>query len=322
MMPGMSGYDVCRRIRADPGDRAAAGGATARRSTRSRSGSTASPPAPTISSASRSTSRSSSRASHSLLRIKRLHEQTQRQAAQLADWSATLERRVAEQVAENERLSRLKRFFSPKLAELIVDGSGEDPLKSRRREIVVVYSDLRGFTAFAETSEPEELMRTLGSFHGAMGRLVLAHEATLERFTGDGMMVFLGDPVPVENAAEQGVALALAMRDAPRSSCRRRGRSAASTSGSASASRRASRPSAPSASKGRIDYGAIGTVTNLAARLCQHAKAGEIIMSQRVYAEVSETFATEDLGELQLHGFARPMHAFRCVGPIGRRRRN
>ena len=97
---------------------------------------------------------------------------------------------------------------------MIVEGTGEDPLKSRRREIVVVYCDLRGFTAFAETTEPEELMRTLGSFHGAMGRLVLAHEATLERFTGDGMMVFLGDPVPVENAAEKGIALALAMRSA------------------------------------------------------------------------------------------------------------
>jgi hypothetical protein len=105
----------------------------------------------------------------SLLRIKRLHDEKQLQAAQLAEWSATLERRVAEQVQENERLSRLKRFFSPKLAELIVDGSGEDPLKSRRREIVVVYCDLRGFTAFAETTEPEELMRTLGSFHAAMG---------------------------------------------------------------------------------------------------------------------------------------------------------
>ena len=213
MMPGMSGYDVCRRIRADP--------------------ETALLPVVHCTSLDPQQERINGIAAGaddflskpinqpelfarvaSLLRIKRLHEQTQRQARQLADWSATLEQRVAEQVAENERLSRLKRFFSPKLAELIVEGSGEDPLKSRRREIVVVYSDLRGFTAFAETSEPEELMRTLGSFHGAMGRLVLAHEATLERFTGDGMMVFLGDPVPVENAAEKGIALALAMRSA------------------------------------------------------------------------------------------------------------
>jgi len=316
MMPGMSGYDVCRRIRADPA--------------------TALLPVVHCTSLDPQQERINGIAAGaddflgkpinqpelfarvaSLLRIKRLHEQTQRQAAQLADWSATLERRVAEQVAENERLSRLKRFFSPKLAELIVEGSGEDPLKSRRREIVVVYSDLRGFTAFAETSEPEELMRTLGSFHGAMGRLVLAHEATLERFTGDGMMVFLGDPVPVENAAEKGIALALAMRTAAAelaTTWRKRGVDLGLGIGVAQGFATVG----ALGFEGRIDYGAIGTVTNLAARLCQHAKAGEIIISQRVYAEVSEVVETEDLGELTLHGFARPAHAFRCVGPISR----
>ncbi|MEO8754042.1 MAG: response regulator, partial [Casimicrobiaceae bacterium] len=316
MMPGMSGYDVCRRIRANP--------------------ETALLPVVHCTSLDPQSERINGIAAGaddflskpinqpelfarvaSLLRIKRLHEQTQRQAAQLADWSATLERRVAEQVAENERLSRLKRFFSPKLAELIVEGGGEDPLKSRRREIVVVYSDLRGFTAFAETSEPEELMRTLGSFHGAMGRLVLAHEATLERFTGDGMMVFLGDPVPVENAAEKGIALALAMRTAAldlSASWRRRGVDLRLGIGVAQGFATVG----AIGFEGRIDYGAIGTVTNLAARLCQHAKAGEIIMSQRVYAEVSESVEAEDLGQLQLHGFARPAHAFRCLGPASR----
>jgi adenylate cyclase len=316
MMPGMSGYDVCRRIRANP--------------------ETALLPVVHCTSLDPQSERINGIAAGaddflskpinqpelfarvaSLLRIKRLHEQTQRQAVQLADWSATLERRVAEQVAENERLSRLKRFFSPKLAELIVEGNGEDPLKSRRREIVVVYSDLRGFTAFAETSEPEELMRTLGSFHGAMGRLVLAHEATLERFTGDGMMVFLGDPVPVENAAEKGIALALAMRMAAlelSASWRKRGVDLGLGIGVAQGFATVG----AIGFEGRIDYGAIGTVTNLAARLCQHAKAGEIIMSQRVHAEVSESVEAEDLGQLQLHGFARPAHAFRCLGPASR----
>ncbi|MFO1325145.1 MAG: response regulator [Burkholderiales bacterium] len=315
MMPGMSGYDVCRKLRADP--------------------QTALLPVVLCTSLDPQTERINGIAAgaddflgkpinqpelfarvQSLLRIKRLHEQTQRQAAQLADWSATLERRVAEQVAENERLSRLKRFFSPKLAELIVDGSGEDPLKSRRREIVVVYSDLRGFTAFAETSEPEELMRTLGSFHGAMGRLVLAHEATLERFTGDGMMVFLGDPVPIDNAAAKGVALAMDMRRAAQelsATWKKRGVDLGLGIGVAQGFATVG----AIGFEGRIDYGAIGTVTNLAARLCQHAKAGEIIISQRVYAEISESVETEDLGELQLHGFARPARAFRCLGPLG-----
>jgi adenylate cyclase len=303
MMPGMSGYDVCRRLRADP--------------------ETALLPIVLCTSLDPLQERINGIAAGaddflSKPIIKRLHEQTQRQAAQLADWSATLERRVAEQVAENERLSRLKRFFSPKLAELIVEGGGDDPLKSRRREIVVVYTDLRGFTAFAETSEPEELMRTLGAYHAAMGRLVLAHEATLERFTGDGMMVFLGDPVPVDHAAEKGVALALEMRDAAEelsAKWKKRGVDLGLGIGVAQGFATVG----AIGFEGRIDYGAIGTVTNLAARLCQHAKAGEIIVSQRVYAEVSEFVVTEDLGELQLHGFARPAHAYRCLGPLGAR---
>ena len=152
----------------------------------------------------------------SLLRIKRLHDQTQRQAAQLARWAATLEQRVAQGIAEVERLSRLKRFFSPHIADMIVSGEADDPLRSRRREIAVVYIDLRGFTAFAESSEPEEVMRTLGLYHAAIGRIVTAHEATLERFTGDGMMMFFGDPFPVPDPAGKALAMALDMQVAAR----------------------------------------------------------------------------------------------------------
>src|SRR2546422_1286207 len=126
----------------------------------------------------------------SLLRIKVLHDE-------LAEWNRTLERRVEAQVAQLERLARLKRFFSPQLAEMIVSGDADDPLKSHRREITVVFLDLRGFTSFAETSEPEEVMGVLREYHAEMGRLILEHEGTLERFTGDGMMIFFNDPVPV-----------------------------------------------------------------------------------------------------------------------------
>src|SRR6202008_1811434 len=148
----------------------------------------------------------------SMLRIKRLHDQVESLVAQVKDWNKTLEARVSEQVAQLDRMGRLKRFFSPQLAELIVAGDAEDPLKSHRREVTVVFLDLRGFTAFAETAEPEEVMSVLREYHAEMGRLILEHEGTLERFTGDGMMVFFNDPTPVPNAAERAVRMALAMR--------------------------------------------------------------------------------------------------------------
>jgi adenylate cyclase len=142
----------------------------------------------------------------SLLRIKELHDD-------LTTLNRSLEQRVQEQVAQLERLGRLKRFFSPHLAELIVAGGTEDPLKTHRREITVVFLDLRGFTAFAETAEPEEVMTMLGQYHEAMGRLVLEHEGTLERLTGDGMMIFFNDPLPVPNPTERALRMALSMRD-------------------------------------------------------------------------------------------------------------
>ena len=154
-----------------------------------------------------------------------------------------------EQVAQVERLGRLKRFFSPQLAELIVAGGADDPLRTHRREITVVFLDLRGFTAFAETAEPEEVMGVLREYHAAMGKLILEHEGTLERFTGDGMMVFFNDPVPVENPAERAVRMAAAMRDRVRRAPRASGGSAATTWTWASASRRATRRSARSASR-------------------------------------------------------------------------
>ncbi|MET1084317.1 MAG: response regulator, partial [Burkholderiales bacterium] len=156
----------------------------------------------------------------SMLRIKSLHDTVQEQAqrlkaqsAELERWNATLEQRVKQQLAELERISRLKRFFSPQLAEVIVQGGADDPLQSHRREVTVVFVDLRGFTAFAEAAEPEEVMSVLREYHARMGELVLAHEGTLERFTGDGMMIFFNDPMPVPNPAERALRMTVEMRD-------------------------------------------------------------------------------------------------------------
>lgn len=246
----------------------------------------------------------------SLLRIKRLYDETQRQASELRAWSASLEERIAQGVAEVERLSRLKRFFSPALAESIVRGGADDPLKSRRREIAVVYLDLRGFTSFAELYDPEDVMSVLADYHAEMGKVVLAFEATLERFTGDGMMVFLGDPVPVDRSASKAVALALDMQRAGATLSAywaRRGIQLGLSIGIA----KGYATVGAIGFEGRIDYGAIGTVTNLACRLCQRAGAGEILLSQRVQAEIDDEWTLDDLGDIALPGFARPARVFR-----------
>jgi class 3 adenylate cyclase len=244
----------------------------------------------------------------SLLRIKEFYETIEAQAAQLAEWNKTLEARVQEQVAQLERLGRLKRFFSPQLAELIVSGDAEDPLKSHRREVTVVFVDLRGFTAFAETADPEEVMGVLREYHAEMGKLILAHEGTLERFTGDGMMIFFNDPVPVPNPAERAIRVALAMRDRVSEltvKWRKRGYDLDFGVGIA----QGYATIGAIGFEGRWDYGAIGTVTNLAARLCGEAKPGQVLISQRLLATAEELVEVEPVGELTLKGFHRPVPA-------------
>ena len=244
----------------------------------------------------------------SLLRVKEYHDTVQAQAAQLAEWNKTLEQRVQEQVAQLERLGRLKRFFSPQLAELIVSGDAEDPLKSHRREITVVFLDLRGFTAFAETADPEEVMGVLREYHAEMGELILAHEGTLERFTGDGMMIFFNDPVPVPDPAGRAISMALAMRDRVADLTvrwRKRGYDLHFGVGIA----HGYATIGAIGFKGRWDYGAIGTVTNLAARLCGEAKAAQILISQRLLATVEDLVEVEPAGDLVLKGFHRPVPA-------------
>ena len=235
---------------------------------------------------------------------------------ELAEWSRTLERRVQEQVGQIERLGRLKRFFSPQLAELIVAGGADDPLNTHRREVTVVFLDLRGFTAFAETAEPEEVMAVLHEYHAEMGTLILEHEGTLERFTGDGMMVFFNDPVPVPDPAGRAVRMAVAMRDrvgALSAGWRKAGHDLALGVGIA----QGYATIGAIGFEGRWDYGAIGTVTNLAARLCGEAKGGQILVAQKVAGALEGRVELEEIGPLVLKGLLRPVAAFNTLSLKG-----
>jgi class 3 adenylate cyclase len=228
---------------------------------------------------------------------------------QVAELNRDLEARVAEQVEELGRVGRLKRFLAPQLAELIVSQGDEKILESHRREIVVVFCDLRGYTAFAETAEPEEVLDFLREYHGALGPLVSQFEGTLDQFSGDGIMVFFNDPVPVPDPAERAVNMAVAMREAASSltaAWRERGRELGFGAGIAQGY----------ATLGQIGfsersgYTAIGTVCNVAARLCGEAKDGEILLSQRVNVALKGSVATEQFGALVLKGLTQPVIAY------------
>ena len=249
----------------------------------------------------------------SMLRIKALQDTVQGQAAQLQEWNQTLERRVADQVAQLENLGRLKRFFSPQLAELILAGGAEDPLKSHRRELVVVFLDLRGFTAFAETAEPEEIMGVLREYHAQMGQAILEHEGTLERFAGDGMMVFFNDPVVVPDPAVRAVRMVVVMRQRLgelTAKWKKRGFTLDFGAGIA----QGYATIGAVGFEGRWDYGAIGTVTNLASRLCGEAQTGQILISQRVVGSVEDIAEVEPVGDLHLKGFLKPVAVFNLIG--------
>jgi adenylate cyclase len=235
---------------------------------------------------------------------------------QVTELNRSLEARVAEQVEELGRVGRLKRFLAPQLAELIVSQGDEQILESHRREIVVVFCDLRGYTAFTETAEPEEVLDFLREYHGALGPLVAQFEGTLDQFSGDGIMVFFNDPLPCPDPAERAVAMAVAMREAAGAliaKWRRRGRELGFGAGIAQGY----------ATLGQIGfaersgYTAIGTVCNLAARLCAEAKDGQILVAQRVALAVEEMTALEEIGALALKGLTQPVVAFNVPVPGG-----
>ncbi len=248
----------------------------------------------------------------SLLRIKTLQDEVKAQAAQIAQWNLTLEQRVQEQVGQIDRLGRLKSFFSPQLAEAIVAG-GQAMLKTHRREISVVFIDLRGFTAFTDQAEPEEVMEMLHAFHAAMGRIVLEHGGTLERFAGDSVMVFFNDPVVMERPAEAAVRMALAMQQAfPALGAEWRKRGFELGLGCGIAQGYATLGQI--GFEGRWDYAAIGSVTNLAARLCAEASGGQVLVERKIMSKVEAMVDATALGPLTFKGFRQPVDAFSVLG--------
>jgi adenylate cyclase len=254
-----------------------------------------------------------------MLRIKGLHDTVQvqaqhleEQAAELAAWNKTLEERVSAQVGEIERVSRLKRFLAPQIAETIVSSGGEAILESHRRDIVVLFCDMRGFTAFSETAEPEDVMAVLHEYHSALGPLIHRYEGTLERFTGDGMIVIFNDPVPCPDPALRAVRLALDMRDAVVSLTQLwadRGHEIGFGVGIAQGYATLGRIGF----EGRFDYTAMGTVTNLAARLCAEAKPGQILVTRRVAGAIDSIAALEPLGDIALKGLRRPVAVLNVI---------
>ncbi|HUH84147.1 MAG TPA: adenylate/guanylate cyclase domain-containing protein [Stellaceae bacterium] len=234
------------------------------------------------------------------------HAEVRAQATELARWNKTLEERVAAQLAEIDRVSRLKRFLAPALVDLIVSSGDERILQSHRRDIAALFCDLRGFTAFAESAEPEEVMELLHGYHATLVPLIQSYEGTLDRFVGDGMMVLFNDPLPCPNPAERAVRLAVAMREAAgglSAGWRRRGYDVGFGVGIAQGFATLGQIGF----EGRIDYSAVGTVVNTAARLSDAAKDGQILVTSRVATAVAEVADLVDIGSLAVKGLSRPL---------------
>jgi adenylate cyclase len=248
----------------------------------------------------------------SVLRIKELHDKVSAQAADLAEWNRTLEERVAQQLSEIERVGRLKRFLSPQVAELILSSGDDKLLENNRRAVTVVFCDLRGFTAFAETAEPEEVMGVLRDYHSTLGSLIHKYEGTVERFAGDGVMIIFNAPLPCEDPSLRAARMAIEMRDQIGNlvvGWNKYGHDLGFGMGIAHGYATVGRIGY----EGRFDYSAIGTVVNLAARLCAEAKDGQILVDNKVLAAIEATAGTEPAGELVLKGFHRPVRAFNVI---------
>ena len=308
MMPGLSGYDVCRRIRADPA--------------------TALLPVVLVTSLDPHEERVKgieagaddflSKPIHqaellarvrSLLRVKALQDEVRRQADELRGWNATLEERVQSAVAEIAKLARLRQFFSAPVADAIVSAGEASLLAPHRRDVCCVFIDMRGFTAFTDSAEPEEVIALLAEFHAAMGPLVAASEGTVPHFTGDGMLIFFNDPIEVPDACPRAARMAIAMqaRFLPLSErWHRLGHDLKLGIGIA----RGYATLGALGYEGRFDYTAIGGVVNLAARLCAEASGGQILVDRRARASLDEAFALDPVEPLALKGYDKPVPAF------------
>ncbi|MGB8550928.1 MAG: response regulator [Xanthobacteraceae bacterium] len=249
----------------------------------------------------------------SMLRVKEMHDKIVAQADDLATWNRTLEKRVADQLGQIERVSRLKRFLAPQVAELIVAESNEQILESHRREITVVFGDLRGFTGFAETAEPEEVIAVLRDYHTNLGPLVHKYAGTLERFLGDGFLILFNDPLPCADPSIQAVKMAIEMRDRfamLAAEWRNRGHDLGFSMGISHGFATLGRIGF----EGRFEYSAVGNVVNLAARLCAQAGSGQILTDPMVRNAVQTLAEIEPAGEFLPKGFSRRVQAFNVVG--------
>ena len=245
----------------------------------------------------------------SMLRIKELHDRTKQQATELAELNESLERQVADQVVQIERAGRLKRFLSPQIADLVLASPTMEALGSHRREVTVVFCDLRGFTAFAETAEPEEVMAVLREYHTALGALIHEFDGTLERFVGDGVLVLFNDPIPCPDPCTRAARMAAAMRTRlAELAARWRGSGHSLGFGVGIAHGYATLGTI--GFEGRSDYSAIGTVVNLAARLCSEANDGHILVDSKVRAVLGDVATLEPAGDLALKGLHRVVPAF------------
>jgi adenylate cyclase len=248
----------------------------------------------------------------SMLRIKELHDRVEAQAVELAAWNKMLEQRVADQVVQIERVSRLKRFLSPQIAELILSSATYEPLASHRRRVTIFFGDLRGFTAFAEIAEPEEVMAVMREYHATLGSLVHEFEGTLERFLGDGIMVIFGDPIPCPDPCERAVQMAVAMRSRL-SELSKKWRRERHELGFGAGIAYGYATLGAIGFEGRSEYSAIGTVVNLAARLCAEARDGQILVDSKVHEVLDDRTTTEPVGELALKGLRRPVAAYNVL---------
>ncbi len=240
--------------------------------------------------------------------------QVEAQSEELAKLNQQLEERVvADQVGEIERISRLRRFLPPQVADLIVASGSEKQLESHRREITALFCDLRGFTGFSERADPEDVMALLRDYHAAIGQIINKYSGTLERYAGDGVMVVFNDPVPVENPALQAVLMALEMRDAI-GALTERWRRWGHDIGFGIGIAHGFATLGTIGFEGRFDYAAIGTVSNVASRLCDEAKPGQILISGRVLTKVEHAIKVEPVGEFELKGIRRPLAAYNVLG--------